>query len=68
MYRWLFAALVVVACSWSVAAQTAEQEVTKAEQVRLEGRAKADGATLARVSSDDLLVGPRDRHRKNGMC
>jgi ketosteroid isomerase-like protein len=59
MYRWLFAAVVVAASPWSLAAQTAQQEITKAEQARLEGRAKGDAATLARFSSDDLLtVGP----------
>jgi hypothetical protein len=42
----------------SAAAQT-QQEVMKAEQTRLEARRKADSATLARLSSDDLLiVGP----------
>ena len=40
-------------------AQTAEQEVMKAEQVRLEARRKADSATLARLAPDDqLTVGP----------
>jgi ketosteroid isomerase-like protein len=53
--------VVALTCStWAiVAAQSTEQEITKAEQIRLEARRKADAATLARLSSDDLLiVGP----------
>jgi hypothetical protein len=58
MSRWLFVAVLLL-FGTGVAAQMAEQEVAKAEQERLEARRKADSATLARLSSDDLLiVGP----------
>jgi ketosteroid isomerase-like protein len=56
MPRWLFVALAVVASGTGVAAQTAEQELAKAEQARMEARRKADAGTLARLSSDDILV------------
>jgi ketosteroid isomerase-like protein len=59
MSRWLFISLIVVSSGPGTFAQMAEQEVLKVEQVRLEARRKADSATLARLSSDDLLiVGP----------
>lgn len=59
MPRWICVALVVLTFGTGVAAQMAEQEVAKAEQARLDARRKADSTTLARLSSDDLLiVGP----------
>ena len=56
MTRWLFVAFAVIASGTGAAAQMAEQEVAKVEQVRIEARRKADSAVLARLSSDDILI------------
>lgn len=41
--------------SWShVAAQTAEEEIVKVEQARVEARQKGDSAALARLTGDDF--------------
>jgi hypothetical protein len=55
MSRWLLTALVVVSFAAVVVAQTPEQEVLKAEQVRVDARHKADAAAHAKIVSDDFL-------------
>jgi hypothetical protein len=55
MSRWLLTALVVVPFAAILVAQTAEQEVMKAEQARVDARHKADGAAHAKIVSDDFL-------------
>lgn len=56
MQRWLLVALALVASGMVVFAQTAEQEIAKVEQARMEARRKADSAVMARLSTDDILV------------
>ena len=59
MLRSALVGALVLASAAGLTAQTAEQEVMKAEQVRLEARRKADSATLTRLAPDDqLTVGP----------
>ena len=59
MARSLLRGVLVLACVSTLFAQTAEQEINKVEQVRLDARRKADSATLARLATDDqLTIGP----------
>jgi ketosteroid isomerase-like protein len=66
MLRAVVASFLVVVFVSMPAAQTAEQEVTKAEHARAAARQKADSAALLRIASDDqLTVGPLGQPQDN---
>src|SRR4051812_31964578 len=55
MSRLLLVGLLAVSMGSHAAAQTAEQEIVKAEQARVAARRAADSAALGRILSDDLV-------------
>jgi hypothetical protein len=55
MTRWLIAVSFVVVSGILVVAQSADQEVLKAEQARLDARRKGDAAAHTTLVSDDFL-------------